>query len=148
MTCPLLRVGRKVGRTIYMQVGVEPSDDDPLVGVMDTPELAVCVVSSLARERERVEREEAEPRELHAGLRAAQLELSFEVWTDLNARAEAVIASLESSREREQIAEAALRVIANGQWARPEQGRFTVGVAGARQCAQAALLRLGKKEST
>lgn len=34
------RVGRKVGRTIYAMTGPEPSDDDPLIGVMDTPELA------------------------------------------------------------------------------------------------------------
>ena len=34
------RVGRKVGRTIYIQRGAEPSDDDPLIGVMDTPDLA------------------------------------------------------------------------------------------------------------
>jgi len=35
-----LRVGRKVGRTIYLQRGDQPSDDDQLVGLMDTPELA------------------------------------------------------------------------------------------------------------
>ena len=34
------RTGRKVGRTIYVQVGDEPSDGDHLIGVMDTPELA------------------------------------------------------------------------------------------------------------
>jgi hypothetical protein len=34
------RTGRKVGRTIYAQVGHEPSDDDTLIGVMDTRELA------------------------------------------------------------------------------------------------------------
>jgi hypothetical protein len=34
------RVGRKVGRTIYAQIGSEPSDDDPLIGVMDTLGLA------------------------------------------------------------------------------------------------------------
>ncbi len=34
------RVGRKVGRTIYRMVGTEPSDDDELVGMMDTAELA------------------------------------------------------------------------------------------------------------
>ena len=40
---PLLlswRTGRKVGRTIYAQLGPEPSDDDVLIGMMDTPELA------------------------------------------------------------------------------------------------------------
>lgn len=39
-----LRVGRKVGRTIYEQPGPEPSDSDPLIGVMDTPYLARLVV--------------------------------------------------------------------------------------------------------
>jgi len=34
------RVGRKVGRTIY-------NDDDILIGVMDTPELAQLVVDAL-----------------------------------------------------------------------------------------------------
>jgi ribosomal protein S27AE len=34
------RTGRKVGRTVYMQPGPEASDSDPLIGVMDTPELA------------------------------------------------------------------------------------------------------------
>ena len=35
-----LRVGRKVGRTIYLQLGDEPSDEDVLVGVVDTAALA------------------------------------------------------------------------------------------------------------
>jgi phosphopantetheinyl transferase len=43
---PLLRTGRKVGRTIYIQIGGEPSDDDQLVGVMDTPELAAGVTTA------------------------------------------------------------------------------------------------------
>jgi hypothetical protein len=34
------RTGRKVGRTIYAVTGQEPSDDDVLIGMMDTPELA------------------------------------------------------------------------------------------------------------
>jgi hypothetical protein len=38
------RTGRKVGRTIYAQVGAIPSDDDQLIGVMDTPELATETV--------------------------------------------------------------------------------------------------------
>lgn len=38
------RVGRKVGRTIYVQINDEPSEDDPLIGVMDTPELAQAAV--------------------------------------------------------------------------------------------------------
>lgn len=34
------RTGRKVGRTVYAVVGLEPSDSDVLIGVMDTPSLA------------------------------------------------------------------------------------------------------------
>lgn len=39
-----LRTGRKVGRTIYLQEGPEPTDDDMLVAVADTPELAALFV--------------------------------------------------------------------------------------------------------
>ena len=41
------RVGRKVGRTIYRQTGEEPSDDDILIGIMDTPEWAELVVEAV-----------------------------------------------------------------------------------------------------
>ena len=34
------RVGRKVGRTVYEIAGDNPSDDDVLIGMMDTAELA------------------------------------------------------------------------------------------------------------
>jgi len=40
------RVGRKVGRTIYRQEGDEPSDDDVLIGVMDTAEDAWNAVAA------------------------------------------------------------------------------------------------------
>lgn len=40
------RPGRKVGRTIYRQVGDDPSDDDVLIGVMDTTEDAMWVCIS------------------------------------------------------------------------------------------------------
>lgn len=40
--------GRKVGRTIYLQLGDEPSDRDQLIGVMDTPELAAQAVDAIA----------------------------------------------------------------------------------------------------
>jgi hypothetical protein len=40
------RTGRKVGRTIYAQLGPEPADGDPLIGVMDTPELAAAAVAA------------------------------------------------------------------------------------------------------
>lgn len=39
-------MGRKVGRTIYAQVGDEPSDDDPIIGMMDSRILAADVVAS------------------------------------------------------------------------------------------------------
>lgn|SRR5262245_33040231 len=42
-----LRVGRRVGRTIYVQLGPQPSDSDPLIGVMDTPALAAAVVAAV-----------------------------------------------------------------------------------------------------
>lgn len=38
------RVGRKVGRTIYACPFDPPSDSDPLIGLMDTPELAEYAV--------------------------------------------------------------------------------------------------------
>lgn len=38
------RVGRSVGRTIYAMAGEQGSDADPLIGVMDTPELAAEAV--------------------------------------------------------------------------------------------------------
>lgn len=41
------RVGRKVGRTIYRQLGDKPHDHDPLIGVMDTPELAERAVLAI-----------------------------------------------------------------------------------------------------
>ena len=34
------RTGRKVGRTVYVQLGDIPHDDDLLIGMMDTPKLA------------------------------------------------------------------------------------------------------------
>lgn len=41
------RTGRKVGRTVYLQTGPEPSDSDLLIGLMDTPELARTVVDAV-----------------------------------------------------------------------------------------------------
>lgn len=41
------RTGRSLGRTIYRQVGDEPSKDDVFIGIMDTPELAEMVVGAL-----------------------------------------------------------------------------------------------------
>lgn len=41
------RVGRKVGRTIYVQLGPEPSDDDHLVGMLETREQAEAAVRGL-----------------------------------------------------------------------------------------------------
>ena len=42
----VLRVGRKVGRTVYVRTG-GPEDGDDLVGLMDTPELAAAVVAAV-----------------------------------------------------------------------------------------------------
>ena len=55
MTPAPWRTGRKVGRTIYRQTGPTPSDTDPLIGIMDTPEDAkrvVDAVNAIARIRE------------------------------------------------------------------------------------------------
>lgn len=41
------RTGRKVGRTIYYQEGEEPSDQDNLIGVMDTPWQARAAVDAV-----------------------------------------------------------------------------------------------------
>lgn len=43
------RTGRKVGNTIYRQLGEAPSDDDPIIGFMSDPAdaaLAVAVVTA------------------------------------------------------------------------------------------------------
>ena len=40
------RVGRNTGRTIYAQIGKEPSDEDILIGMMDDPEVAHEAVSA------------------------------------------------------------------------------------------------------
>jgi hypothetical protein len=39
------RQGRRVGRCIHMMVGVEASENDVLIGVFDTPELAAHIVA-------------------------------------------------------------------------------------------------------
>lgn len=41
------RVGRKVGRTIYLQLGPEPSDSDTLIGIMDTAQLSIDAVDAV-----------------------------------------------------------------------------------------------------
>ena len=41
------RHGRKVQRHLYWQRGPEPADDDPPVGMVDTPELAALVVAAV-----------------------------------------------------------------------------------------------------
>lgn len=46
-TYAVLRVGRKVGRTIYLQTGTAPSDGDLLIGLMDTSVLAAAVVDAV-----------------------------------------------------------------------------------------------------
>lgn len=44
---PSLRQGRKIGRTIYVQRGYEPSDDDALVGMVDSAAVARVIVAAV-----------------------------------------------------------------------------------------------------
>lgn len=46
-TSMLLRQGRKVPRMLYEQRGPVPADDDPIVGLVDTPELAALIVAAV-----------------------------------------------------------------------------------------------------
>lgn len=41
------RQGRKVPRMLYLQAGDEPADDDPIIGLVDTPELAALIVAAV-----------------------------------------------------------------------------------------------------
>lgn len=41
------RTGRHLGRTVYVQQTLEPSDDDQVIGMMDTRELAEQVVKAV-----------------------------------------------------------------------------------------------------
>jgi hypothetical protein len=43
------RTGMHLGRTVYLMTGPEPSKQDELIGVMDTPELGEMVVAALNR---------------------------------------------------------------------------------------------------
>lgn len=47
------RTGRKVGRTIYAQIGEHPDDGDPLIGVMDSIGLAIATVRAHNAEQKR-----------------------------------------------------------------------------------------------
>jgi hypothetical protein len=55
-----MRPGRTVGRTLYSMVGDRPSDDDVLVGMVDTPELAefICHAVNQATSHPREPRRE------------------------------------------------------------------------------------------
>jgi hypothetical protein len=48
MSGNLYRVGRKLGRTLYLQQGREPSDDDVLLGLLDDPAFAAFVADVLS----------------------------------------------------------------------------------------------------
>lgn len=41
------RTGRKLGRTLYMATGEEPSDQDEFLGIMETRELAQQVADAM-----------------------------------------------------------------------------------------------------
>jgi hypothetical protein len=48
------RVGRKAKRTIYVQLGDLASNDDTLIGIADTPEIAAVLIegaNELLRQR-------------------------------------------------------------------------------------------------
>jgi len=45
-----LRNGRKVPRMLYEQRGARPAGDDPIVGLVDTPELAALIVGAVNRD--------------------------------------------------------------------------------------------------
>ena len=47
MSLAPLRTGRTLGRTLYMQVGDEPSKDDLPIGMVDTPQMAFLIVSAV-----------------------------------------------------------------------------------------------------
>ena len=42
-----LRQGRKIPRTLYRQLGPEPDDGDPLIGLVDKPEYAALIVAAV-----------------------------------------------------------------------------------------------------
>lgn len=44
---PSLRQGRKVGRTLYVQRGYQPSDDDELIGVVDSAAVARVICAAV-----------------------------------------------------------------------------------------------------
>jgi hypothetical protein len=47
------RVGRHLGRTLYLQVGEEPSDADVLLGMMDTEDGARTVIDAVNEKQRR-----------------------------------------------------------------------------------------------
>lgn len=69
------RTGRKVGRTIYRQLGPEATDDDELIGVMDEPALAAAAVRAVNDEQR-----------LHAALHAVWDEFHEIMHDDLHAQ--------------------------------------------------------------
>jgi hypothetical protein len=48
---PWWRVGRHLGRTLYLQDGPVPSDSDQVIGFMDTPELGRQVCDAVNAQR-------------------------------------------------------------------------------------------------
>jgi hypothetical protein len=52
---PRMRVGRKLGRTLYLQYNDEPSDGDKLIGMMDNEVLARMLVEAWNEHQQRQE---------------------------------------------------------------------------------------------
>jgi len=42
-----LRLGRKLGRTLYVGIGGDVRDDDVVIGMVDTPELAQEIMKAV-----------------------------------------------------------------------------------------------------
>ena len=73
------RVGRSLGRTIYRQIGEEPSKDDDFLGIMDTRALAAMVVDALNGVKAEVEATAAWCRQdERATIAAALMDLGYD----------------------------------------------------------------------
>lgn len=73
------RVGRSLGRTLYIQVGDQPSKDDQCIGMLDTAALAERVVAAVNE----VERLRAVKRHL-----SKRISIGQEGWNEIHREAE------------------------------------------------------------
>jgi hypothetical protein len=61
-----LRTGRKVGRTLYFQLGPEPTDEDALLGMMDSASVAQEIVRRWNQAQDTADIEQAGEQALEA----------------------------------------------------------------------------------